>query len=150
MLNITRLSLDVQNTRSSTIGSPLMCLEERQFPSCLMSTVYAVLCMSYQQVSTNRVIFTLFTCDVGTVPLAQMSAERISQTVQTEGTCLPIDEKTMPVDLTEVLSKGLQANLKDRVLELHEIRGVFHKMKVGVKQLNTHLNCPVTLYSAEH
>ena len=49
-----------------------------------------------------------------------------------EGIALPLDQETMPSDLYEVLSKGLQVNPKHRYLDLHEIRDVFHEIKVGV------------------
>ena len=59
-----------------------------------------------------------------------MSADRIKETVLMEGVSLPIDQETMPADLYQLLSKGLQSNCEERDLDLHEIRDVFHRIKV--------------------
>ena len=59
-----------------------------------------------------------------------MSADRIKESIRKEGVALPLDQETMPLDLYQVLSKGLQANPELRDLDLHEIRDVFHKIKV--------------------
>ena len=59
-----------------------------------------------------------------------MSADRIKESIRKEGVALPLDQETMPLDLYQVLSKGLQANSELRDLDLHEIRDVFHKIKV--------------------
>ena len=47
-----------------------------------------------------------------------------------EGVTLPLDQETMPSDLYQVFTQGLQANPKLRDLDLNEIRDVFHKIRV--------------------
>ena len=66
-----------------------------------------------------------------------MSADRIKETVLTEGVSLPIDQETMPADLYQLLSKGLQANHEHRDIDLHEIRDVFHRIKVRAMKILT-------------
>ena len=59
-----------------------------------------------------------------------MSADRIKENMKKEGVTLPLDQETMPSDLYQVLTKGLQAIPKLRDLDLNEIRDVFHKIRV--------------------
>ena len=59
-----------------------------------------------------------------------MSADRIKENMKKEGVTLPLDQETMPSDLYQILTKGLQANPKVRDLDSNEIRDVFHKIRV--------------------
>ena len=100
-----------------------------------MYTVCVVWCMNCQQVSWCKVIFTFITykCPTGTIPWSGIPGDTIKQSVSTEGVSLPLDRKTLPADLYQVLSKGLQANPQHRTLDLHEIQDVFHNIKVILK-----------------
>ena len=53
-----------------------------------------------------------------------------------EGVTLPLDQETMPSDLYQVLTKGLQANYELRDLNLQEIRDVFHKNRVNFSTIS--------------
>eukprot|EP00090_Calanus_glacialis_P012302 TRINITY_DN2079_c0_g2_i5.p1 TRINITY_DN2079_c0_g2~~TRINITY_DN2079_c0_g2_i5.p1 ORF type:complete len:1033 (+),score=228.16 TRINITY_DN2079_c0_g2_i5:42-3101(+) len=85
------------------------------------SDVYSLCCVVYE-------------LSTGTIPWAQMSADRIKESIRKEGVALPLDQETMPLDLYQVLSKGLQANSELRDLDLHEIRDVFHKIKEKIEK----------------
>ena len=78
----------------------------------------------------------------GTIPWAQMSADRIKEDALMEGGSLPLDQDTMPADLYQVLSKGLQENHEHGDLDLQEIQDVFHRIKVFEIQIHTTVSYP--------
>ena len=60
-----------------------------------------------------------------------MSGDTIQENMPCQGVTLPLDQETMPSDLYQVLSRGLQADYKDRDLDIHQIRHVFQQIRVN-------------------
>eukprot|EP00090_Calanus_glacialis_P012301 TRINITY_DN2079_c0_g2_i4.p1 TRINITY_DN2079_c0_g2~~TRINITY_DN2079_c0_g2_i4.p1 ORF type:complete len:1008 (+),score=235.87 TRINITY_DN2079_c0_g2_i4:42-3026(+) len=89
------------------------------------SDVYSLCCVVYE-------------LSTGTIPWDNTSVDMIKEHSHKEGIALPLDQETMPSDLYQVLSKGLQVNPKHRDLDLHEIRDVFHGIKKNIE--NNHTN----------
>ena len=100
-----------------------------------ISDVYS-LCVLVYELSTGH--YFLYFVDIvskcfstGTMPWAQMSGDTIQENMPSQGVTLPLDEDTMPSDLYQVLSRGLQADYKDRDLDIHQIRHVFQRIRVN-------------------
>ena len=60
-----------------------------------------------------------------------MSGDTIQENMPCQGVTLPLDQETMPSDLYQVLTRGLQADYKDRDLDIHQIRHVFQDIRVN-------------------
>ena len=60
-----------------------------------------------------------------------MSADTIQENMHSQGVTLPLDQDTMPSDLYQVLTRGLQADCKDRDLDIHQLRDVFQHIRVN-------------------
>jgi len=71
----------------------------------------------------------VYELSTGTIPWAQMSADTIQENMPSQGVTLPLDQETMPSDLYQVLTRGLQADYKARDLDIHQIRDVFQRIR---------------------
>merc|ERR1719233_2333675 len=71
----------------------------------------------------------VYELSTGTIPLAQMSADAIQENMPSQGVTLPLDQETMPSELYQVLTRGLQADCKTRNLDIHQIRDVFQRIR---------------------
>ena len=60
-----------------------------------------------------------------------MTVDEIKENIPSQGVTLPLDQKTMPSDLHQVLTRGLQGDSKDRNLDIRQIRDVFQRIRVN-------------------
>ena len=60
-----------------------------------------------------------------------MTADKIKENIPSQGVTLPLDQETMPSDLYQVLTRGLQADCKDRDIDIRQIRDVFQRIRVN-------------------